>query len=134
MDFRALWSLGIDDPPNPYTFDIWWEYTQYCRDLSKSTGVSMRDIDKALWQYSKENQDKELEENGIIKMEETILSTTTNDRIKVPYGGKDSSFLVRDLLSYIKSMSRDYIIQGGVNCRYEEHPKHHSLDFWLRSN
>jgi hypothetical protein len=60
MDFRALWSLGIDNPPNPYTFDFWWEYTKYCRDLSKSAEVSMRILDKALWQYSKENQKKNI--------------------------------------------------------------------------
>lgn len=134
MDFRALWSLGIDNPPNPYPFDFWWEYTSYCRDLSKSSGVSMRDLDKALWQYSKENQDKEIEENGNIKIEETISSTTTNNMIKVPYGGKDSSFLVTDLVSYIKSMNRDYIIQGAANCSYDKHLKPHSLDYWLRSH
>jgi len=133
MDFRALWSLGIDDPPNTYTFDFWWEYTRYCRALSKSTGVSMRDLDKALWQYSKEYQDKEPQENAFPEIKAAKSLPAFNDMIKVPYAGKDSSFKVSDLMSYMKSMNRDYIIQGGVNCRYEEHPKRHSLDFWLRS-
>ena len=55
LDFRALWSLGIDKAPN-YTYRFWAEYTAYVRDLSASSGHSMRTIDKALWQYSKENQ------------------------------------------------------------------------------
>ena len=57
LDFRALWSLGIDAPP-VYTFDFWWDYTKYCRTLALENGVSMRTLDRALWQYSKENQPK----------------------------------------------------------------------------
>jgi hypothetical protein len=56
LDFRALWSLGIKKPPKYYSFDFWWAYTQYCRDLAKANGVSMRVLDRALWQYSKERQ------------------------------------------------------------------------------
>jgi len=133
MDFRALWSLGIDAPPNPYTFPFWLDYTSYCRDLSESARVSMRDLDKALWQYSKENQDKESQEEAITEINVATSPATGIDVIKLPHGGKDSSFPIKDLVSYIKSMNRDYIIQGGVNCKYEEHPKCHSLDYWLRS-
>jgi hypothetical protein len=56
LDFRALWSLGIEKPKSMYNFDAWWEYTKYCRKLAKQAGMSMREIDRALWQYSKENQ------------------------------------------------------------------------------
>jgi hypothetical protein len=56
IDFRALWSLGIETRPQFYTFDYWWEYTQFCRELAGRCLVSMRDLDRALWQYSKENQ------------------------------------------------------------------------------
>lgn len=55
LDFRALWSLGIDVPPT-YTFNFWWQYTQFCRDLAQQADISMRTLDRALWQYSKENQ------------------------------------------------------------------------------
>lgn len=55
IDYRALWSLGVAKPP-PYTFDYWWEYTQFCRELATKCGVSMRTLDRALWQYSSENQ------------------------------------------------------------------------------
>ena len=56
LDVRALWSLGVDASKVPYTFDLWWGYTQVCRGLAKSTGLSMRQLDRALWQYSKDNQ------------------------------------------------------------------------------
>ena len=54
LDFRALWSLGIEILPK-YDFNFWWEYTGVCRELAKVAGVSMRMLDRALWQYSKEN-------------------------------------------------------------------------------
>lgn len=55
LDYRALWSLGINVPPI-YEFAFWWEYTLICRDLAARADVSMRTLDRALWQYSKENQ------------------------------------------------------------------------------
>lgn len=56
LDYRALWSLGHAKPPAAYTFDFWWEYTKFCRNLAGECGVSMRDLDRALWKYSEENQ------------------------------------------------------------------------------
>jgi hypothetical protein len=32
LDFRALWSLGVD-VPKAYGFKFWWEYTVFCRHL-----------------------------------------------------------------------------------------------------
>ncbi len=55
LDFRALWSLGFDKPPR-YKFEFWWAYTQFCRQLALEANVSMRTLDRALWQYSKEHQ------------------------------------------------------------------------------
>jgi hypothetical protein len=55
LDFRALWSLGIAKVPN-YDFTFWMDYVAFCRELSEKTSLDMRTIDKALWQYSKENQ------------------------------------------------------------------------------
>ena len=55
MDVRALWSLK-NKVPKRYGFNFWQEYTSYCRGLSKRAGVSMRTVDRALWQFSKENQ------------------------------------------------------------------------------
>lgn len=56
LDFRALWSLGLDKKPAYYNYDLWWRYTKFCRELAKDCGVSMRTLDRALWQYSSENQ------------------------------------------------------------------------------
>jgi hypothetical protein len=39
-----------------YRFDAWWEYTKYCRVLAEASAFSMRELDRALWQYSKDNQ------------------------------------------------------------------------------
>jgi hypothetical protein len=55
IDFRALWSVSLPLPVK-YTFDFWWPYVRFCRDLSDRTALDMRTIDRALWQYSKENQ------------------------------------------------------------------------------
>ncbi len=50
-----LWSLGHAKPP-AYTVDFWLAYTRFMRDLAVASGLSMRELDRALWQYSKENQ------------------------------------------------------------------------------
>jgi hypothetical protein len=55
LDYRALWSLGYRKPPT-YSFDFWLAYTAFTRNLARSTHNDMRTLDRALWQYSKENQ------------------------------------------------------------------------------
>ena len=55
LDFRALWSLSAEQPSS-YNFDFWWAYTTFTRALADSTGQTMRIVDRALWQYSKEHQ------------------------------------------------------------------------------
>jgi hypothetical protein len=57
LDFRVLWSLSTD-VPKQYDFPFWWEYVCHCRQTAKDNRVSIRTLDKALWQYSKENQSK----------------------------------------------------------------------------
>ena len=56
IDYRALWSLGVENPPATYSFAFWRAYTQTCRSLAKDAGVRMRTFDRALWQFSKERQ------------------------------------------------------------------------------
>jgi hypothetical protein len=56
LDFRALWSLGVDVPPSYYSFELWERYVQRCRELAVNAGVDMRTLDRALWQYSSTNQ------------------------------------------------------------------------------
>jgi hypothetical protein len=55
LDFRALWSVSLAVPVQ-YSFGFWWPYVEFCRDLAASASVDMRTLDRALWQYSKENQ------------------------------------------------------------------------------
>ena len=56
IDFRALWSLNMAPKSNYYTFALWERYVSACRALAEDAGVDMRTLDRALWQYSKENQ------------------------------------------------------------------------------
>lgn len=55
MDVNALWSLTIEEPPS-YGFSFWMEYVQICRDLATQFSLSMRVLDRALYQYGKENR------------------------------------------------------------------------------
>ena len=54
IDVRALWSIGVEKYNDRFAF--WQKYVSFCRELAKRNNVDMRTLDKALWQYSKENQ------------------------------------------------------------------------------
>jgi len=56
LDYRALWSVGVEVPPSRYRFEFWWSYVEFTRDLAKRVSLDMRTLDKALWQYSKDYQ------------------------------------------------------------------------------
>jgi len=49
-------SLKFIKAPNVYNYDLWIAYVNYCRKLSKELKVSLRTLDRALWQYSEEKQ------------------------------------------------------------------------------
>jgi hypothetical protein len=53
LDVRALESLGVK-ARSKYPVSFWLEYVRVCRELARQCGVSIRTLDKALWQYSKE--------------------------------------------------------------------------------
>jgi len=55
LDFRVLWSLGWRVPPG-YGFDLWQRYCNRISGISRRFNLPIRTVDKALWQYSKENQ------------------------------------------------------------------------------
>ncbi|MEJ2707693.1 MAG: hypothetical protein P8074_08780 [Anaerolineales bacterium] len=57
LDYRSLWTLRRE-VPNRYTFNFWQEYVAYCRQLIGKAKVSMRTLNRALWQYAKVNQKK----------------------------------------------------------------------------
>ena len=52
IDFRALESSGTKKPKK-YSFSFWWEYVETCRDIASRNNVSMRILNRALWQNSK---------------------------------------------------------------------------------
>lgn len=53
LDVRALESLGVK-PRSQYPVSFWLDYLRACRELARRCGVSIRTLDKALWQHSKE--------------------------------------------------------------------------------
>ena len=54
LDYRALWSVSLRAQLQ-YNFAFWWDYVQLCRDVAQRNGVTMRTLDRALWQYYSEN-------------------------------------------------------------------------------
>jgi len=76
LDFRAIWSLGLPQPTF-YRFAFWTELLTtwraalaQCRRMEAS--ISPRDFDRALWQYSKENQpraNKRVEATSVTRAE-----------------------------------------------------------------
>ena len=56
IDFRALEALGISRSlATSITVEFYLKYLKYCRELAKTNRVSLRELDRALWQWSKEN-------------------------------------------------------------------------------
>jgi hypothetical protein len=55
LDFRALESLGDKTRRTHYSPRFWADYVERCRRLAEAAGVSIRDLDKALWQDSRES-------------------------------------------------------------------------------
>jgi hypothetical protein len=53
IDWRALESLGQTERA-AYPIGYWLGYVAACRTIAAQTGVSLRVLDKALWQYSSE--------------------------------------------------------------------------------
>ena len=54
LDFRAMWSIGLDN--YTYSSSFWSDYTNFCRAIALRNQMDMRTLDRALWQYSNEKQ------------------------------------------------------------------------------
>ena len=51
LDIHALGSVGLEwITRNAYPF--WSDYVQFCREVANRNSVSMRELDRALWQFS----------------------------------------------------------------------------------
>jgi hypothetical protein len=46
--------MGIE-VPSELTFELWWDYVERFRRLTATVGLPKRAVDRALWQYSREN-------------------------------------------------------------------------------
>jgi hypothetical protein len=55
LDYRALASLGYTKRRTQYSIGFWLSYVDRCQDLARAAGVSMSELDKALWQDSRES-------------------------------------------------------------------------------
>ncbi len=55
LDFRALWSLGIE-MQRTFDLEFWNNYVVTSRELMTKWNLDKRTFDRALWQFSKENQ------------------------------------------------------------------------------
>jgi len=47
--------MGMDES-GVYSVPFWMRYVEATRELAANANVSMRELDRALWQFSKENQ------------------------------------------------------------------------------
>ena len=52
LDVRAMRTVG--GPLNSYTFRVWAEYTELCRRSAAEYGVTLRQLDRALWTFDRE--------------------------------------------------------------------------------
>ena len=70
IDWRALEALG-QPARSQYSVGYWLEYAAYCRELAAQEGLTMRGLDKALWQYS-----YELSQNRAAQVRRAAAPTT----------------------------------------------------------
>lgn len=52
IDFRALEALGVEN--SWHTVDSYLAYLEHCRSLARENNLGLRELDRALWQWSKE--------------------------------------------------------------------------------
>lgn len=53
IDVRVLTTIGCLYKKDSFNFDRWTEFTDFCKDACVEFGVSMRELDRALWTYDK---------------------------------------------------------------------------------
>jgi hypothetical protein len=52
IDFRALEALGVEN--SWHTVDSYLAYLEHCRSLARENNLGLRELDRAMWQWSKE--------------------------------------------------------------------------------
>lgn len=62
LDFRALEALGSKDGED---VDLYVQYVEFCQGSAKRYGVTMRNFDRANWQWSKNKAERESKNNRL---------------------------------------------------------------------
>lgn len=65
IDFRALEALGVAQMPN-LSVEYFLAYLEACRAIGRAHGTTLRTLDRALWQWSKERGRKESCNAGVL--------------------------------------------------------------------
>ena len=58
LDVRALEALGVET--EQYSLGLYVSYLAFCRQLANDCKVSLRELDQAMWQWSKERGKREV--------------------------------------------------------------------------
>jgi hypothetical protein len=58
IDFRALEALGIPRKKQFISLNGYFEYLEFCKNTALEWNMSLRDLDHALWQWSKNRSKK----------------------------------------------------------------------------
>ena len=59
LDIHALWSVGLEwERRNSYQRSLWMEYVAFCREIANRNGIDMRTLDRALWRYSYDSEER----------------------------------------------------------------------------
>jgi hypothetical protein len=56
LDVNALKALGYESRRTTYTVTFWLRYLEACRRFAAACQVDLRTLDKALWQYTHEQE------------------------------------------------------------------------------
>lgn len=86
-DFRALQSLGVENWPESIEYYV--HYLEACREIAADSAKSLRTLDRALWQWSwEQNQRANDEENqpyiGIARKQDHLNMPMPECRRKLP--------------------------------------------------
>ena len=57
LDIHALWSAGLKFRQRS-SYPFWPEYIAFCRDIANRNSIKMRTLDRALWRYSYDSEER----------------------------------------------------------------------------
>ncbi|MDE0426935.1 MAG: hypothetical protein OXN25_18950 [Candidatus Poribacteria bacterium] len=57
LDIHALWSVGLKFRQRS-SYPFWPKYIAFCRDIANRNRIKMRTLDRALWRYSYDSEER----------------------------------------------------------------------------